>query len=144
MTDDNEYRDTSEISNWCFNPWGTCFGIEEDERKRAIAKLKRILPEEVFTVRGEEISYSGSNKKCAEDFADQLINHAIDIRSNGFSKTKLTAWNALYTMYGCNDVFFVGYDRINPVTLPSLLDYLERAGYGPTTFKFGCIGVLED
>lgn len=139
----DEFRSSEEVNNWALNPY-PCSGIDDKTRQRAIDRLKSRLPEEVFVIRGNEISYSGNTKKCAEDYGDQLINHAIDIRTNGFGKTKLDTWPVTSTLYGINDYFIVGHDRTNPVPFVHLLSFLEDMKFGPTTFSFGSVSIIND
>lgn len=139
----DEFRSSEDVNNWVLNPY-QCSGIDEATRQRAIDRLKSRLPEEVFVIRGNEISFSGNTKKCAEDYGDQLINHAIDIRTNGFGKTKLDTWPVTSTLYGINDYFIVGRDRTNPVPFVHLLSFLEDMKFGPTTFKFGSVSIIND
>ena len=139
----DEFRSSEDVNNWVLNPY-PCSGIDEATRQRAIDRLKSRLPEEVFVIRGNEISFSGNTKKCAEDYGDQLINHAIDIRTNGFGKTKLDTWPVTSTLYGINDYFIVGRDRTNPVPFVHLLSFLEDMKFGPTTFSFGSVSIIND
>lgn len=139
----DEFRSSEDVNNWVLNPY-PCSGIDDKTRQRAIDRLKSRLPEEVFVIRGNEISFSGNTKKCAEDYGDQLINHAIDIRTNGFGKTKLGTWPVTSTLYGINDYFIVGRDRTNPVPFVHLLSFLEDMKFGPTTFKFGSVSIIND
>jgi len=139
----DEFRSSEDVNNWVLNPY-PCSGIDDATRQRAIDRLKSRLPEEVFVIRGNEISFSGNTKKCAEDYGDQLINHAIDIRTNGFGKTKLDTWPVTSTLYGINDYFIVGYDRTNPVPFVHLLSFLEDMKFGPTTFTFGSVSIIND
>lgn len=138
-----EFRSSEDVNNWVLNPY-PCSGIDDATRQRAIDRLKSRLPEEVFVIRGNEISFSGNTKKCAEDYGDQLINHAIDIRTNGFGKTKLDTWPVTSTLYGINDYFIVGRDRTNPVPFVHLLSFLEDMKFGPTTFTFGSVSIIND
>lgn len=144
ITDPKEFRDSEAITNWAFNPYGQCYDIDERTRKHAIDKLEIFLPKSCFIINGEEIVYTGSVKECAEDYADQLFDHALDVRHGGFTGTVMTTYQALHTLYHCDSLFFVGYDKLNPVTLPGLLTYLERAKYGRTVFRFGSITLVED
>lgn len=144
MLDKSEYRDSSEITNWAFNPYGQAFDIDDTERKRAIERLRSLLPKECFSIEGETITYHGSTKACAEDYSDQLIAHAYDVLFSGFSRSVMSSWQALNTLYFMDDLFFVGYDRTNPVTLPNLLAFLEREHFVETTFIFGSITLVED
>ena len=139
----DEFRSSEDVNNWVLNPY-PCSGIDDATRQRAIDRLKSLLPEEVFVIRGNEISFSGNTKKCAEDYGDQLINHAIDIRTNGFGKTKLDTWPVTSTLYGINDYFIVGRDRTNPVPFVHLLSFLEDMKFGPTTFSFGSVSIIND
>lgn len=139
----DEFRSSEEVNNWVLNPY-PCSGIDDKTRQRAIDRLKSRLPEEVFVIRGNEISYSGNTKKCAVDYGEQLINHAIDIRTNGFGKTKLDTWPVTSTLYGINDYFIVGHDRTNPVPFVHLLSFLEDMKFGPTTFSFGSVSIIND
>lgn len=139
----NEFRPSDDVNAWVLNPY-PCSGIDDATRKRAIDRLKSLLPEEVFVIRGNEISFSGNTKKCAEDYGDQLINHAIDIRTNGFGKTRLDTWPVTSTLYGINDYFIVGRDRTNPVPFVHLLSFLEDMKFGPTTFKFGSVSIINE
>ena len=139
----DEFRSSEDVNNWVLNPY-PCSGIDEATRQRAIDRLKSRLPEEVFVIRGNEISFSGNTKKCAEDYGDQLINHAIDIRTNGFGKTRLDTWPVTSTLYGINDYFIVGRDRTNPVPFVHLLSFLEDMKFGPTTFSFGSVSIIND
>lgn len=139
----DEFRSSEDVNNWVLNPY-PCSGIDDATRKRAIDRLKSRLPEEVFVIRGNEISFSGSTKKCAEDYGDQLVNHAIDIRTNGFGKTRLDTWPVTSTLYGINDYFIVGRDRTNPVPFVHLLSFLEDMKFGPTTFTFGSVSIIND
>ena len=139
----DEFMSSEDVNNWVLNPY-PCSGIDEATRQRAIDRLKSRLPEEVFVIRGNEISFSGNTKKCAEDYGDQLINHAIDIRTNGFGKTRLDTWPVTSTLYGINDYFIVGRDRTNPVPFVHLLSFLEDMKFGPTTFSFGSVSIIND
>ena len=138
-----EFRSSEDVNNWVLNPY-PCSGIDDATRQRAIDRLKSRLPEEVFVIRGNEISFSGNTKKCAEDYGDQLINHAIDIRTNGFGKTRLDTWPVTSTLYGINDYFIVGRDRTNPVPFVHLLSFLEDMKFGPTTFTFGSVSIINE
>ena len=139
----DEFRSSEDVNNWVLNPYPVS-GIDDKTRRRAIDRLKSRLPEEVFVIRGNEISFSGNTKKCAEDYGDQLINHAIDIRTSGFGKTKLDTWPVTSTLYGINDYFIVGRDRTNPVPFVLLLSFLEDMKFGPTTFRFGSVSIIND
>ena len=139
----DEFRSSEDVNNWVLNPY-PCSGIDDATRQRAIDRLKSLLPEEVFVIRGNEISFSGNTKKCAEDYGDQLINHAIDIRTNGFGKTRLDTWPVTSTLYGINDYFIVGCDRTNPVPFVHLLSFLEDMKFGPTTFTFGSVSIINE
>ena len=144
MLEERDFRDSESIANWHFCPYDAVFEIQEDERKAAIVRLKMLLPEDCFTVDGEQMIYHGTTKACAEDYCDQLIAHAYDVRFSGFSGAVLTSWQAINTLYFMDDLFFVGYDATNLLTLPQLLSYLERTGFGETTFYFGSITLVED
>lgn len=144
ITDKSEFRSAEEISDWVFNPYGTVFDIDDKTRKAAIDRLSDVLPSECFTVNGEKITYHGTTKACAEDYSDQLISHAYDVRFSGFSGSVMSPWQAMNTLYFMDDFFFVGYDKTNLLTLPQLLAYLERAQYGETEFMFGSITLVED
>lgn len=144
MLDKEQLRDSESITNWHFCPYDAVYEIQESERRKAIERLKMLLPEECFSVNGEEMVYHGTTKACAEDYCDQLVAHAYDVRFSGFSGSVLTLWQAMNTLYFMDDLFFVGYDTTNLLTLPQLLAYLERAQYGETTFYFGSITLVED
>lgn len=139
----DEFRSSEDVNSWVLNPYSVS-DIDDKTRQRAIDRLKSRLPEEVFVIRGNEISFSGNTKKCAEDYGDQLINHAIDIRTNGFGKTRLDTWPVTSTLYGINDYFIVGRDRTNPVPFVHLLSFLEDMKFGPTTFAFGSVSIIND
>lgn len=139
----DEFRSSEDVNSWVLNPYSVS-GIDDKTRQRAIDRLKSRLPEEVFIIRGNEISFSGNTKKCAEDYGDQLINHAIDIRTNGFGKTRLDTWPVTSTLYGINDYFIVGRDRTNPVPFVHLLSFLEDMKFGPTTFAFGSVSIINE
>lgn len=139
----DEFRTSDDVNSWVLNPYPVS-DIDDKTRQRAIDRLKSLLPEEVFVIRGNEISFSGNTKKCAEDYGDQLINHAIDIRTNGFGKTRLDTWPVTSTLYGINDYFIVGRDRTNPVPFVHLLSFLEDMKFGPTTFTFGSVSIINE
>lgn len=139
----DEFMSSEEVNAWVLNP-DPVSGIDDATRQRAIERLKNLLPEEVFVIRGNEISFSGNTKRCAEDYGDQLINHAIDIRTNGFGKTKLDTWPVVSTLYGINDRFIVGRGRTNPIPFVHLLSFLEDMKFGPTTFSFGSVSIIND
>ena len=144
MLDKEQFRYSSSIANWVFCPYDDVFEITEQERSSAIERLKMLLPEECFVINGDEMKYSGTTKACTEDYCDQLVAHAYDVRFSGFSGAVMTSWQAINTLYFMDDLFFVGFDTTNLLTLPQLLSYLERAGYGETTFYFGSITLVED
>lgn len=144
MLDKEQFRDSSSIANWVFCPYDDVFEITEQERSSAIERLKMLLPEECFVINGDEMKYSGTTKACTEDYCDQLVAHAYDVRFSGFSGAVMTSWQAINTLYFMDDLFFVGFDTTNLLTLPQLLSYLERVGYGETTFYFGSITLVED
>ena len=144
MLDKEQLRDSSSIVEWVFCPYDNVFEISDKQRNDAIGRLKMLLPEECFTVNGDTMVYHGSTKACAEDYSDQLIAHAYDVRFSGFSGSVMTPWQAMNTLYFMDDLFFVGYDTTNLLTLPQLLSYLEQAGYGETTFYFGSVTLVED
>lgn len=144
MLDKEQYRDSESLVNWVFCPYDHIFDISEETRNSAIGRLKMLLPESCFVINGDEMLYRGTTKVCAEDYCDQLIAHAYDVRFSGFSGSVLTPWQAMNTLYFMDDLFFVGYDTTNLLTLPQFLAYLERAGYGETTFYFGSVTLVED
>ena len=144
MLDKEQFRDSASIASWVFCPYNDVFEISEEERASAIERLKMLLPEDCFIINGEEMLYRGSTKACAKDYCDQLVAHAYDVRFSGFSGAVMTSWQAMNTLYFVDDLFFVGYDTTNLLSLPQLLAYLERAQYGETTFYFGSITLVED
>lgn len=144
MLNKEQFRDSSSIANWALCPYDDIFEIGDEQRRGAIERLKMLLPEESFTINGDEMLYHGTTKACAEDYCDQLVAHAYDVRFSGFSGSVMTPWQAMNTLYFVSDLFFVGYDTTNLLTLPQLLSYLEQAGYGETTFYFGSVTLVED
>jgi len=144
MLNKEQFRDSASIANWHFCPYDDIFEIQESVRREAIVKLKTLLPEECFSINGDEMVYHGTTKACAEDYCDQLIAHAYDVRFSGFSGSVMSSWKALNTLYFIDDLFFVGYDTTNLLTLPQLLSYLEQVKYGETTFYFGSVTLVED
>ena len=144
MLNEAEFRSPESIADWALCPFDVVFEISESDRKGAIERLMMPLPKECFTISGDKMVYHGSTKACAEDYCDQLVSYAYDVRFSGFAGAVLTPWQAMNTLYFIGDLFFVGYDATNLLTLPQLLAYLERAGYGETTFTFGSITLVED
>lgn len=144
MLDKEQLRDASSIADWAFCPYDDVFDISEEQRKSAILRLKMLLPEACFTIDGDEMVYHGTTKACAEDYCEQLTAHAFDVCFSGFAGSVMTSWQAMNTLYFIDDLFFVGYDTTNLLTLPQFLAYLERAGYGETTFYIGSVTLVED
>lgn len=144
MLDKEQFRDSASIASWPLCPYDAIYEINEEQRVGAIARLKMLLPEECFIINGDIAKYSGSTKACAEDYCDQLVAHAYDVRFSGFSGAVMTPWQAMNTLYFVEDLFFVGYDATNLLTLPQLMSYLEQMEYDETTFYFGSITLVED
>lgn len=144
MLDKSEFRSSEDLANWPLCPYDSVFEIQDSLRKDAIEQLQDALPKECFSVSSEKMVYHGTTKQCVDDYCFQLSLHASDVKLNGFSQSVLTPWQALNTLYFIDDMFFIGRNLTNLLTLPQLLSYLEQAGYGETTFLFGSITLVED
>ena len=143
MTDKDQFCDAATLAERLPH-FDHVFDIDDSERKAAIEKLGTLLPGKCFSVKGETITYHGSTKACAEDYAEQLVNHAYDVRFSGFAHSVMTTRQAMFSLYFMSDLFFVGYNTTRPLTLPQLLAYLERTGCGETVFTFGSITLAEN
>lgn len=139
----DEFRSSEDVNNWVLNPY-PCSGIDDATRQRAIQRLKSRLPRHLFVIRDNEISYSGNTKECAEDYSEQLISYAYDIRFSGFSGSVMSLWRATNTLYFIDDMFIVGHDMTNPVSFVHLLSFLEEMKFGPTTFSFGSVSIINN
>ncbi len=117
--------------------------IDAASRQRAIDSLRRRLPEECFTIHGDKLTFKGDLGKCAQDYGEQLIDIAINVRAHGFAATRRDFTQVVTELYGIRDMFFIG-NKANLMSIVSLLCLLDDHKYGRTAFTIGSVTLIED